>query len=102
MEKEQKEKVGYSRWFLIILAIVLYTVITQLYALTTWLPGNWANFTLWSKIFASSIAAFGVVWIIRMYLKNTKRQFKRKLKIRQAIIDHPELAEVLKDILGEE
>ncbi len=99
MEKK-KTKAKYDRWFLIVLAILLWTLVNQLFALCSWLPGNLASFNLWARIIANCIATFGVLWVIKMYIMNTKRQARRKDKIAEEIEKHPELKDILKEIMG--
>jgi len=99
--ENKKTKVKYDKWFLVILAVLLWTIVNQLFSLTSWLPGNWANLNLWFKIIASCIATFGVCWVIKIYISNAKRQAARIFRIEQAIKDHPELAGIIKDIIGE-
>ena len=96
----EKTKVKYDKWFLVVLAILLWTLANQMFSLTSWLPGNWANFNLWGKIAANFIAIFGVVWVTRMYVVNTKRQARRKDKIAAEIEKHPELEGIIKEIMG--
>ncbi len=96
----EKTKVKYDKWFLMVLAILLWTLANQLFSLTSWFPGNWANFNLWGRVLANLIAVFGVVWVLRMYLRNTRRQAKRKDKIAAEIEKHPELEESIKRIMG--
>jgi len=100
METSPKKKVKYDKWFLIILAVLLYTLVNQLFALTSWLPGNWANFSLWLKVIANGIATFGVIWVVRMYIINTRRQFRRNERLEKAVEEHPELKGIIKDIMG--
>ena len=96
----EKTKVKYDKWFLIVLAILLWSLVSQLFTLGSWLPGNWANLNLWLRIVANGIAVFGVVWVLRMYLRNTKRQARRKDRIAAEIEKHPELEGVIKEIMG--
>ncbi len=97
---KSKTKVKYDYWFLIVLAVLLWTLANQMFSLTSWLPGNWANFNLWGRIAANFIAIFGVVWVTRMYVVNTRRQAKRKKRIATEIEKHPELEESIKRIMG--
>lgn len=106
METKPKTKVKYAKWFLIVLAILLYTLVRQLFEIAPWLLLNWACIDLWLRInfslriIANCIALFGVIWVIRMYIKNTKMQARRKERIGKAIEEHPELEGIIKNIMG--
>ena len=96
----EKKKVKYDMWFLIVLVILLWALVNQLFALCSWLPGNWADFNLWMRVVANCIAVFGVIWVFRMYISNTKRQARRNERVEKAIEEHPELKDIIKDIMG--
>jgi len=100
METKPKKKVRYDLWFLIILVILLWTLAQQLFSFTGLFPEQIANINLWFKIIANCIAIFGVVWVMKMYLINTKKQARRKERMEQAIKKHPELNDIIKDIMG--
>lgn len=99
MEKPKK-KVKYELWFLIVLAVLLWTLINQLFALCSWLPCDWANLNLWLRIVANCVATFGVLWVTRMYIINVKKQARRKERTEKAIEEHPELKDIINDIMG--
>lgn len=105
MEKP-KRKVKYDKWFLIILAILLYTLISQLFEIAPWLLLNWTGITWQSqlnlslRVVALCIAIFGVIWVVKMYIINTKMQAGRNERTRKAIEEHPELKDIIKDIVG--
>lgn len=105
MEK-LKGKVKYDRWFLIILAILLYTLIRQLFEIAPWLLLNWIYIDLWPRvnfslrIVALCIAIFGVIWVVRMYISNTKRQARRNERTQKALEEHPELKGIINDTMG--
>jgi len=98
--EKPKTKVKYDRWFLIVLAILLWTLVRQLFGLTDILPGNWANINLWLRVAANLIAIFGVLWVIRMYVRNTKRQTRRNERIAKEVEKRPELKGIINDIIG--
>ena len=100
MEKQKtKTKVKYDLWFLIVLLILLWSLVRQLFELCGILPYDIANFSLWLKIVANAIATFGVLWVTRMYIMNTKLQARRQDKIAKEIEKHPELESIIKDIM---
>ncbi len=96
---KNKLKVKYDRWFLIVLTILTWALCNQLFALTSWLPVNWADISLWLRVVANLIALFGVLWVLKMYIINTRRQARRKEHIAEVIKNHPELADVIKEIM---
>ena len=101
METKPKKKVKYALWFLVVLVVLLWTLLTQLFALCSWLPWNWGNINLWLKILANCIATFGGFWVLGRYIKDTKKQALRRDRIEKAIGRHPEFKDILNDIAGD-
>lgn len=96
--KQKKIKPKYDKWFLVVLAILLWTLTGQLFTLASQLPNNWSNLNMWCKVIACTIALYGNIWVIRMYISNIKIQARRKNRIAQAIKEHPELESIINEI----
>lgn len=75
--KQTKTKPKYDLWFLLVLAVMLYTVVTQLVNFCGLLAVNLLNLGLWARIIATGIATYGVIWIFQMYVKNTRDAARR-------------------------
>ena len=93
-----KKKVKYDKWFLIVLTILLWSLCRQLFGLIGVIPYDLANYGLWLRLVACGIAIFGVLWVVKMYIMNTKRQARRNERIEKAIRKYPELKGIIKDI----
>lgn len=96
MNKKVKPKL--DKWFLVVLAILLWTLATQLFNLALLVSDNPANFNLWARIIGSGIAIYGAVWVIRIYIGSAIKKARKARKIEEAIEAHPELEELINDL----
>jgi len=76
----KKVKPKLDRWFLIVLAIILWTLCSQMFNLTSALAFNWTSFNLWCRVIACGIAIYGDIWVLRIYISGAIREAKRKEK----------------------
>lgn len=88
-----------DRWFLIILGIMLYTLISQLWGFGSLLPGNWGNINLWLRILACIIAVYGDIWVIRIYLGSITKQKRQLDKLETELKNHNDVKKIVEDIL---
>jgi len=78
MNKKVKPKL--DKWFLIVLAVILWTLCSQMFNLASALSCNWANFNLWCRVIACGIAIYGDIWVFRIYISSAIKEAKRKEK----------------------
>ena len=97
--EQRKKQLKYDKWFIMILGIMLWTLTSQLTNLAWLLPGNWLNLTLWSRVIASGLAIYGVVWVFRMYVSNLRRQTRRLRLLEEKLKDQPEIRALVVDVL---
>ena len=69
---EKKIKARYDYWFLMVLAVMLYSLTTAMVNYGSLLALNLANITLWARVLANAIAIFGVMWIFVIYVRSVR------------------------------
>ena len=95
----KKARVKYDRWFLMVLAIMLWTLTSHLVGLLSLLPYNLANLNLWARTLASGLGIYGTIWVLRMYLTHVRQTARRIDELDEMLKDEPELKRKIIEVL---
>lgn len=72
--KKHHKRIQYDVVFIIFIAMILWTLITQLKEWVGYIPANITSVTVWARVAASSIAIIGTVFIFKYYLSSIRKQ----------------------------
>ena len=72
MPEDKKPKRKYDIWFLIILAVIVWSLARQLVDYAFLIPYNLSNISLWARTIATAIAIYGTIWITKIYIRQIK------------------------------
>jgi len=71
-----RKRLKLDRWFMVFMALLLWTLSTILFRYAFDLPYNLANPQLWLRMMAIIIAIFGWVWLFKIYVASVKAKNK--------------------------
>lgn len=97
--EQKRAKPRLDRWFLLVIAMMIWTLIMQVTSLGAQLAVNLADFYLWCRTIASVIALFGIIWVFRIYLSTAVNQARQIKALEEALKDQPEVKEIVINIL---
>jgi hypothetical protein len=71
-----RRKLKLDRWFMVFMALLLWTLSTILFRYAFDLPYNLANYQLWLRMLAIIIAIFGWIWLFKIYVASVRAKSK--------------------------
>lgn len=71
------KRLKYDVWFLVVLAVILWSLATQLFNNATVLGLDLTNIHSWARTIATGLAVYGAFWILQIYLRSLKAATKK-------------------------
>lgn len=88
-----------DKWFIVLLAIMLYSLVYMFVLNASLLPYNWGNFRLWVNVIALALSVYGDIWVFRIYLSSIVRHNKKIIELEEKLVNHPDIKKAVEDIL---